>query len=135
MSGSPPASDSAPLWDGFEQGEVRLPFCLDCGTPHLPAGPVCPYCLSAALEWRTATGDAHMSTWVVERKKWFASFDPPYIVAEVRLTEGPRMPVQVAYEHLDALQVDQPGFITCHRSGNGLSLPRFDPHFGEPATR
>ena len=127
MSGSLPISDSAPMWDGFEQGQVRLPFCRDCGRPHLPAGPVCPYCLSAALEWRTATGNAVLSTWVVERKRWFSSFDPPYIVAEVQLAEGPRMPVQVAYEHLGGLRVDQPGEISFHRAGNGLTLPRFDP--------
>jgi uncharacterized OB-fold protein len=121
------ASDSAPLWEGFEKGQLLLPFCNDCGQPHLPAGPVCPYCLSAALTWKQASGKARLSTWVVERRKFFDTFEPPYIVAEVQLAEGPRMPVQVEIEHLPELRAAVPGTIAFKLAGNGLTLPQFVP--------
>jgi uncharacterized protein len=123
-------TDSTPLWEGFEQGEVRLPFCTDCGLPHLPAGPVCPYCLSTPLEWRPVSGRATLSTWVVERKQYFPAFVPPYIVAEVQLAEGPRMPAQVPIEHLDRLRVDTEGHIEFALAGNGITLPVFVPDTG-----
>jgi uncharacterized protein len=126
MSSAVTVSDSAPFWDGFEQGELRLPFCEDCGAPHLPAGPVCPFCLSLNLAWQPASGRAKLSTWVVERKKWFAAFDPPYIVGEVQLVEGPRMPVQIAIERLGMLRIDVQGQIVFCRAPNGLMLPQFE---------
>jgi hypothetical protein len=72
-----------------------------------------------------------LSTWVVERRKWFDAFDPPYIVAEVQLAEGPRMPVQVAYAHLGRLRIDLPGHIGYQLAGNGLTLPQFEPDTGD----
>jgi uncharacterized protein len=128
MTKAAQASDSSPFWEGFERGELRLPFCADCGEPHLPAGPVCPYCLSANRDWRVASLRAKLSTWVVERKKWFAAFDPPYVVGEVQLAEGPRMTVQIAIEYLGALHIDLTGNIVFRRAPNGLSLPQFEPN-------
>jgi uncharacterized protein len=130
MTKAAQASDSAPFWEGFEHGELRLPFCADCGDPHLPVGPICPYCLSANLDWRAVSRRAKLSTWVVERKKWFAAFDPPYIVGEVQLAEGPRMPVQIAIEHLGRLHIDSAGNIVFRLAPNGLSLPQFEPDNG-----
>lgn len=120
-------SDSAPLWRGFEEGQVRLPYCTQCGEPHLPPGPVCPYCFSAKLEWRPASGNAQLSSWVVERKKVFKTFDPPYVVGEVQLAEGPRMPVQVDLSELGKLKAEMRGRIEFSVAPNGLTLPKFVP--------
>jgi hypothetical protein len=68
-----------------------------------------------------------LSTWVVERRRYFVAFDPPYIVAEVQLVEGPRMPAQIAYEHLDHLRIDLEGHLEFRLAGNGLTLPQFEP--------
>lgn len=119
------ATDSAPFWEAFERGELILPWCESCGLPHLPAGPVCPYCLSSALRWEKASLRATLSTWVVERKKWFEAFDPPYIVAEVQLEEGPRMPSQVDMKDLPLMQLGRSGTIVFRRAPNGLNLPLF----------
>jgi uncharacterized protein len=121
-------SDSAPLWRGFEQNEVRIPYCMQCGHPHLPAGPVCPYCLGDELQWRATSGLATLSSWVVERTKWFKTFEPPYIVGEVQLQEGPRMPVQVDFTELERLRVGLHGHIAFSIAPNGLNLPKFVPH-------
>ena len=86
-------SDNAPFWEGTRQGVLRLPYCTACGHSHLPAGPVCPLCLSSALEWRTASGRGRISTYTVVYKEWFAAFaaDIPYNVIQVELNEGPRL--------------------------------------------
>ncbi|MBJ3778123.1 Zn-ribbon domain-containing OB-fold protein [Acuticoccus mangrovi] len=85
--------DNAPLFEGLRAGVLRLPFCLDCGKPHLPPGPVCPYCLSDRLEWRDASGLGTISSFVVVHKEWFPAFsaDVPYNVIQVELDEGPRI--------------------------------------------
>lgn len=123
-------SDSAPFWRGFEEGVVRIPVCTECNQPHLPPGPVCPYCLSAQLQWQEASGRASLNSWVVERNKYFEAFDPPYIVAEVQLAEGPRMPAQLARIYIGKLKCGMSGRIEISTAPNGLALPEFIPDDG-----
>ena len=46
------APDNEPFWAGLRERRLLLPFCNECGKPHLPPGPVCPFCFSDAIEWR-----------------------------------------------------------------------------------
>ena len=48
--------DAKPFWDALRERRVLLPFCLECGKPHLPPGPVCPFCFTERIEWRPASG-------------------------------------------------------------------------------
>jgi uncharacterized protein len=121
------SSDNAELWQGFAQGALRLPFCSDCGKAHLPPGPVCPFCLSDALEWRPACGDAVLSSWVVVREKHFKEFDPPYVVGEAQLAEGPRLTVLIDVQELANLKAGLAGRIELAVARNGLNLPHFIP--------
>jgi uncharacterized OB-fold protein len=85
--------DHKRLWDGFKQHKVMLPFCEECGKPHLPPGPVCPHCFSDKLEWREVSGRGVISTFVIVHKVWFPAFaeDVPYNVVQIELEEGPRI--------------------------------------------
>lgn len=85
--------DNEPFWAGTREGRLLLPFCQDCGRPHLPPGPVCPFCLSSRLDWRAGSGRGRISTFTVVHKEWFAAFaaDLPYNVVQVELEEGPRI--------------------------------------------
>jgi uncharacterized OB-fold protein len=119
------ASDSAPFWDGFKAGKLMLPQCSACHAYHLPAGPVCPYCLSHSLAWKEGSGDAVLSSWIVERQIWFKAWVPPYVVGEVQLAEGPRMPVQIDIVDLPRLALGAEGRIGVSIAPNGLHLPIF----------
>jgi uncharacterized OB-fold protein len=44
------------FWEGTALGELRLPFCRDCGNRWLPPVAICPRCLSAPVEWRVSSG-------------------------------------------------------------------------------
>ena len=92
--------DNEPFWDGTRQNQLRLPYCTECGRPHWPAGPVCPHCLSSALQWRTASGRGRISTYTVVHKAWFPAFaaDIPYNVVQVELEEGPRLTANLVDE-------------------------------------
>lgn len=55
---------SEPFWQWGEQGEVRMPACLSCGTFRWPAGPFCPECRTQPVEWKPA-GQARIYTFTV----------------------------------------------------------------------
>lgn len=116
---------SAPLWQGFDKGELRIPTCKDCGKAHLPPGPFCPFCLSEDLDWPLASGDARLTTWVVERRKVMPEFDPPYTVGQVELEEGVRLVVSLAMEDLPRFKSGAPGRVSFHTTSDGRTLPIF----------
>ena len=106
---------------------MKLPFCADCGKPHLPPGPVCPFCLSERLDWRKASGNGRISTFVVVHKAWFAAFaaEIPYNVAQVELEEGPRLTANVIDCDANDLRIGQQVSVTFDDIDEELTLPRF----------
>lgn len=121
--------DSEPFWQGLRARKVMLPYCLECGEPHLPPGPVCPYCFSGRIRWREASGRGRISTWTVVHKAWFPAFaeDLPYNVVQVELDEGPRLTANVVGIQNERLKVGLPVVIEFDDVTAELTLPRFRP--------
>jgi len=121
--------DSQPFWDALRARELRLPYCTACGRPHLPPGPVCPFCFADQVEWRTASGRGTVSSWTVVHKAWFPAFaaDIPYNVVQVELEEGPRLTARVVGLPNDRLRVGLPVVIDFDEAREGVTLPRFRP--------
>lgn len=121
--------DSAPFWDALRERRLVLPYCRDCGVPHLPPGPVCPTCFSGRLEWRAAGGRGRISSWTVVHKAWFPSFaaDVPYNVVQVELDEGPRLTANVVGVPNHRLAVGLAVEIDYGLQREGITLPQFRP--------
>ena len=121
--------DHQPLWDGFKQHKMMLPFCEDCGKPHLPPGPVCPHCFSDRLDWREVSGRGVVTTWVVVHKAWFPAFaeDIPYNVVQVELEEGPRITASLVGAGDQKLDVGQKVVAVFEPVDEELTLLRFKP--------
>ncbi len=117
--------DSEPFWKALRERKLMLPYCAGCGKPHLPPGPVCPFCFSDRLEWRLASGRGRISTWTVVHKAWFPAFaeDIPYNVVQIELDEGPRLTANVVALPNERLKVGLPVVIDF----DDVTLPRFRP--------
>ena len=48
--------NNEPFYKAIAENRFVLPYCTDCGKPHLPPGPVCPFCFSDRVQWRAASG-------------------------------------------------------------------------------
>jgi uncharacterized OB-fold protein len=86
------ADPITPLLEGYAGDRLRLPFCEACGAAHLYPRARCPRC-GGALAWREASGRAELASWSVVHRAPSSDFAPdvPYVVALVRLAEGPQM--------------------------------------------
>ena len=87
-----PTAFTEPFWEGTRQGELRVQRCGDCGhwrwTPQL----ACPACWSEDAEWRATGGKGEVYSFtVVHRPVDPSRFVEPYVLAVVRLDEGPHM--------------------------------------------
>ncbi|MBV9859954.1 MAG: OB-fold domain-containing protein [Alphaproteobacteria bacterium] len=119
--------DNAPFWEGCRQHRLVLPFCAACGRPHLPPGPVCPFCFGDAIEWRPASGRGTLATFTIVHKEWFPAFrvELPYNVAQIELEEGPRLTANIAGSPNEALAVGKPVEIVFDDVTPEITLPRF----------
>jgi len=121
--------DSRPFWDACAAHRIDLPFCEDCGKPHLPAGPVCPFCLSRKIEWRTASGRGKVATWTMIRRGLHPAFrdEVPYNVAQIELDEGPRLTANVVGLNGVAPVIGMRVEAVFDDIDDTLTMPRFKP--------
>jgi uncharacterized OB-fold protein len=121
--------DSRPFWEHCRNHELALPFCQECGKPHLPAGPVCPFCLSDRLEWRVVSGRGVVSSWVIVHKAWFPAFaaEVPYNVIQVELAEGPRLTAKMVDFNGGTIRVGDAVVVAFEDVDAELTLPVFRP--------
>lgn len=87
------ADPAAPFWVAAAEGRLDLPFCEDCGKPHLFPRGRCPHCGSARLGWREASGCGEIYSFSVVHRPPTPAFAPdaPYTIAIVKLAEGPHL--------------------------------------------
>jgi len=121
--------DSQPFWDAARAHRLQLPHCGDCGKPHLPAAPICPFCLSTKIEWRDASGQGTISSWTRVHKAWFPAFagDVPYNVIQVELDEGPRFTSNLVQHKEGDLRVGRRVEVVFDDVTPEVTLPRFRP--------
>jgi uncharacterized OB-fold protein len=90
----PPLTEqSAPFFDGLQEGRLELQSCTACGRARAHIGPVCPYCGGETWSWRAASGTGAVHSWIRYHRSYLPEFEPllPYVVLCVALAEGPRV--------------------------------------------
>jgi uncharacterized OB-fold protein len=104
-----PTRLTEPFWEGTRCGELRIQRCNACGhwrwTPLL----ACPRCWSEDYEWTAASGRGRIYSYtIVHRPVDPARFRAPYVLAVVRLDEGPHMLTNIVGCEPSAVRVDMP---------------------------
>jgi hypothetical protein len=108
-----PDVTTQPWWDATREGRLMIQRCADCGHhQHYPRS-LCTSCASSNVGFVEACGRGTVYSFTEVYRAPHPFFSPPYVVALVRLEEGPvlltnvrgdvvcDMPVQVEWEPLD----------------------------------
>lgn len=122
-----PTPVTQPFWDGTKAHELRVQRCDDCGEHIFYPRSGCPYCASTALTWVTVSGDATLDSYVISHHP-APGFEAPYVIAIVKLAEGPRMLTNVVgvTPEPEHLPLDMPLKVTYEERGDQV-LPLFTP--------
>lgn len=124
-----PTPTTNPFWEGTRAGELRLPRCEACDRTFLYPRIRCPFCGSPRIAWLRASGRGSLHSYVINHMPapgWEG--EVPYVIAVVRLEEGPRMLsnlVGVAPDP-EALELDMPLEVVFEPRGD-VVLPLFKP--------
>lgn len=116
-----------PFYDACARGELHLQRCGDCGAWVYYPRHWCTACYSQSLEWQAVSGEGEVYSYsVVSYAPYPAYDDVPYVLATVRLREGPQMMTNLVECDPERVRVGMAVRVTFERRGE-LSVPQFRP--------
>lgn len=133
MSASKPlprvSETTRPYWDAARDGRLLLQRCSSCRTWICYPRAWCPSCWSTTLEWQEASGRGRVVTFTIIHQAPFPSYagDAPYVLAVIRLDEGPQMMANVLVPDPRSVAIDMPVSVVFEERANGFRVPQFEP--------
>jgi uncharacterized protein len=126
-----PTPETQNFWDGTKAGELRLQRCGECSKVYFPPRPFCPACGSRDVSAFKASGKASLHSYVIHHRP-VPGFTPPYAIAVVELSEGPRMMTNIVdcEQTPEALQLDMKLEVVFEPMDDTITLPLFRPAKG-----
>lgn len=120
---------SQPFWDATRERRLVCKTCLDCGHVDHPPYLYCTACGSDRHEWRPARGTATLVAYAVNTYSVPAAFieDLPYVLAIVKLPEGPRMISNIVECDPAQLRNGMALEVVFHEAAEGIVLPKWRP--------
>jgi uncharacterized OB-fold protein len=120
-----PDAASQPFFDAAAEGKLLIKYCPTCSRHLAPAAEMCDACHSTDLEWREASGNATLYSFVLNYQVLHPGFanEVPYNVCVVELEEGPRLNGNYLGDNGD-LVVDMPLKVTFEKVGD-VSVPKW----------
>ena len=110
---------------------MLLQRCRETGRAYFPPRPFSPYTGSRDVEVFEAEGTGFLYSYVIHHRQ-VAGFVPPYAIAVVELTEGPRLMTNIVGcpQTPEALVLDMAVEVVFRRISEEITLPLFRPQEG-----
>jgi uncharacterized protein len=126
-----PLAESAPewaeWWDATRERRFLLQRCERCGhVQHYPRS-LCTQCGSDELGWQDASGEGTVYSYTVVHRPPVAVPPAPYVVALVRLAEGPLALTNIVECDPDEVRCDLPVSLAWEPLEDGRNLAVFAP--------
>lgn len=114
-------AETQPYWDGVERGELWLRRCVACGKAHHYPRSICPFCFAPDTLWERASGRGEIYSYCPILQ------GVPYVIAYVRLAEGPVMMTNLIDCDPRGLRVGMPVVLAPPRTDASVNIPVFSP--------
>lgn len=125
-----PDSLTEPWWQATRDERLLVQRCAACGNhQHYPRA-LCTSCASTDLDYAPTTGRGEVHSFTVVHRPPSPAFEPPYVVALVRIEEGPMLLTNLVGCDPDEVQCDMPVKVVWEPLPDGRNLPLFTPSSG-----
>ncbi len=124
-----PTPETEVYWQGCRKHELLLQRCTRCSEFQFYPRIICTNCSSENLEWVKASGLGKILTFTVVRRAVSEAYaaDVPYVVALIRLDEGPTMMSNVVQCTPESLEIGSPVQVVFEDWSEEISVPQFRP--------
>jgi uncharacterized OB-fold protein len=79
--------DNEAFWTGGRDGRLMITRCARCGRYTHPPSPRCAFCFSGEVAPQPVSGRGRVLSLTINRQRWSAEVEPPYVIAIVALEE------------------------------------------------
>ncbi|WP_444813326.1 Zn-ribbon domain-containing OB-fold protein [Variovorax saccharolyticus] len=114
-----PNPETLHYWEAASDGQLLMRRCTQCGKPHFYPRTLCPFCLGATA-WERVSGEGTIYTFSVMRHS-----EQPYVIAYVKLAEGPTMMTNIVDCDMDQVHIGQKVRLVFKPSEGGPQIPMF----------
>lgn len=123
----PPVDEvTAEWWDATRDGTLYVQACGACGRRQHHPRSLCLACgRTDQLGWIRASGDATIDTWTLVHRAPAPDIEVPYLVARVRLAEGPVLLTNLVDVPSDELTIGRAVQLAWRALPDGRQLPVF----------
>lgn len=121
---------TGPFWAAVDREELVRPVCDDCGRSFFTPQVVCPHCQSAAWSYQESLGRGHVYSHATVHKPPEPSFEPPYVIADVEMSEGWRLLTWIVNSPPESVTIDMAVRVCFVPGPDGALLPAFEPEQG-----
>lgn len=124
-----PTPETEAYWQGCRNHELLIQRCVQCSEFQFYPRIICTNCASKNLEWVKAGGQGKILTYTVVRRAVSEAYagDVPYVVALIRLDEGPTMMSNVVQCDPETLKIGDRVEVLFEDWSKDISIPKFSP--------
>ena len=124
-----PTPETAEWWDACRNHELLVQKCSDCGNFQFYPRTICTKCLSSSVEWAKAAGTGEVITFTVVRRAVSEAYaaDVPYVIALIRLQEGPVLMSAVEGCEPEDVSIGMPVEVLFEEWSEDITMPKFRP--------
>jgi uncharacterized OB-fold protein len=112
--------ETKPYWDAAARRELTLRRCKACGQAHHYPRTNCPFCFSDQTVWETASGNGVIYSFSIMRQG-----EGTYVIAYVKLAEGPIMMTNLVDCDTDRITVGKAVRVVFKAADGAAQLPMF----------
>jgi uncharacterized protein len=125
-----PTRETKPYWEGCKAHELRIQRCATCGHNQFFPRIYCTQCMSDHVEWIKASGRAKVVSYTIVHRPVSPAFagEIPYVVALVKLDEGPTMMTNLVGCTPEQLKIGMPVAVTFEDWTEEIAIPKFRPY-------
>ena len=127
---APPDKVTKSWWNGTSARTLLIQACNRCNHQQFYPRSTCTRCGSTDLRDQTTAGTGRIYSFTVVHRAPHEAFTPPYVVALVRLDEGPVMMTNITGCAPDDIRCDMPVTVVWEDLPDGRRLPMFVPAGG-----
>jgi uncharacterized OB-fold protein len=118
---------TAPWWEATREERLTVQRCLACGRlQHYPRA-LCTGCGGTDLDFTDVSGLGTVDSFTVVHRAPRPGLDVPYVVARVRLAEGPLLLTNLVDADPGSWRCDAPVKVAWRPLPDGRRLPVFTP--------
>lgn len=121
-----PTELSRPFWEGCRQHKLLVQRCGRCARCFFIPSAFCPHCLDVDHTWVQSSGRGEVVTWTVVWRPPTPAFEPPYVVAVVRLEEGYEMVTNLLDVDPDTDLMGAAVRVRFRQESDDITLPFFE---------